>query len=264
MQKDLVWLFANPSDFARSIGLYILELGHHFQDGQARTLRVPENAYSLFFDPAAKRCTVTRYLTSYPLELDGKEEGYFIHFGGPLAGVYCSQLLEEGKKRREITLSDASVFTETFEQLRQIYVQPSNDRRDTYAVMLLTQLMAKLLLELDPVQSAYARNPYVQRTLEIIEERYTQNLKIRDIAEELDCNPSYLSRIFNEETELSFPLVLAHVRINHAKELLHTTTLSISEISAQCGFCNSSHFVKVFHEYEDITPLQYRMLSKQG
>ena len=263
MQKNFVWLFADPSDFARSIGLYILELGHYFQDGQVRTLRVPENTYSLFFDPAANCCTIARYHTSYTLDLDGKEEGYFIHFSGPLAGVYCGQLLEEGKKRREVPLDTAPVFTETFEQLRQIYVQPSNDRRDTYAVMLMTQLMAKLLLELDPARSVYARNPYVQKTLTIIEERYAQNLRIRDIAEELECNPSYLSRIFNEETELSFPIVLAHVRINHAKELLKTSPKSISEISAQCGFCNSSHFVKVFHEYEDITPHQYRMLSRQ-
>ena len=264
MQKDLVLLLVNPSNFARSIGLYILELGHYFQDGETRTLRIPEDSYSLYFEPENPRCTVARNHTCDFLEPDGSHEGYFIHFGGPLADVYCGLLMEENEERRIYYTNSRSPYQENFEQLREMYTKPASVKRDTCAAMVMTGLLARLMVERDSVRQIYPNNTYVCETIKIIEKRYAENLKIRDIAEELDCNPSYLSRIFNEETGLSFPIVLTDVRISHAKELLQTTDLSMSQISAQCGFCNTSHFVKVFHDKEGITPLKYRMLKEQA
>ncbi|NJL20869.1 MAG: helix-turn-helix transcriptional regulator [Leptolyngbyaceae cyanobacterium SM1_3_5] len=47
-------------------------------------------------------------------------------------------------------------------------------------------------------------------------------------------------------------------RIERAKRLLDTSSLSLTEIAMECGFANQSHFTKYFHKYTGQTPKTYR------
>ena len=129
--------------------------------------------------------------------------------------------------------------------------------------MLLIKVLSRLFVESDNDQTLYVENKYVKQALEIIEQQYAQPLKLATIADELHINSSYLSRLFSKETGTSFSTCVTHVRINRAKELLRTTELSVEEIGDHCGFCNSSHFIKLFHANEKMTPMQYRTVWQQ-
>lgn len=277
------WLFVNPSEYAESLGLYIIELGHFFQGGRCYTDRVPENSFSISFvspnftldgidfhyqfpdsshsissSPFSKGITIMDNRAGCITETHGKFECYFIQFGGFMAEKYCQMLLGN-EKLRVLPINWLPSLIEIFEQLVLLYRQPANERSDLYASMLITQILCQLVLEADSEQPLYAENTYVKRTLEIIESRYSEALKLKDIANELHINSSYLSRLITSETGISFSSCLTHVRINRAKELLQTTSLSMEEIGEKCGFCNASHFVKLFHLSEGTTPLQYRL-----
>ena len=280
------WLFVNPSEFAESLGLYVIELGHFFQEGRCYTRRLPENSFSFNFtgdgcQPEGVTCEIRfsdkenlSIATSqkkrvflvdnrqgYTMETNGKCESYFIQFGGCMAEKYC-QILLEHKKYREFSINWLPALTDMFEQLVLLYRQPSNNRRDAYASLLITQILSRLLLGSDSYQPLYSKNIYVENTLRIMEERFFEPLKLKDIAQELHINPSYLSRLLANETGISFCACLSHIRINHAKKLLHSTDLSVEKIAEKCGFCNASHFVKLFHSNEHMTPLQYRNLRR--
>jgi YesN/AraC family two-component response regulator len=47
------------------------------------------------------------------------------------------------------------------------------------------------------------------------------------------------------------------VRINHAKELISTTSMKISEIGQAVGFADIYYFSKVFKKATGITPSDY-------
>ena len=47
-------------------------------------------------------------------------------------------------------------------------------------------------------------------------------------------------------------------KIQLAKTQLRSTTKSISQISAELGYVNTSHFINLFKRYEGITPSVYR------
>lgn len=47
-------------------------------------------------------------------------------------------------------------------------------------------------------------------------------------------------------------------RLMHARLLLISTTLSVSEIGARCNFPNTSHFIKLFKKEYAMTPASYR------
>ena len=281
------WLFVNPSEFAESLGLYVIELGHFFQDGRCYTQRLPENSFSINYTgddcqpegvsstiqfpdetysltpaPQSKCIFLVDNRQGYTMATTGKCESFFIQFGGFMAEKYCQMLLNN-KKCQEFAVNWIPALDDMFEQLVLLYRQPSNNRRDVYASMLMTQILSRLVLGSDSYQPLYAKNPYVENTLRIMEERFFQPLKLKNIAQELHVNSSYLSRLITSETGISFSACLSHVRINHAKKLLHSTDLSVEAIGEKCGFCNTSHFVKLFHANEHMTPLQYRNLRRK-
>lgn len=278
------WFFITPSSFAKSLQLYVLELGHFFQDGRCYTERRPENSFSINFSPAKSKnnATVVRQFpderyefhddgrkgslalvdnhAGCTIEQYGKHEGYFIQFGGFLA-EQCCRLLLSGNHCRILYTEHLPEIISSFEKLVEMYRQPANDRKDTCAAMLMTQILAQLTEDsTDDIH--IAKNIYIKRALEIIEQEFPGNLSLQTLAARLHINPSYLSRLFKKETGTSFSSCLSHVRLNHAKKLLQTSNLSMDEIAAHCGFCNASHFIQCFHKAETITPLQYRIARK--
>ena len=54
--------------------------------------------------------------------------------------------------------------------------------------------------------------------------------------------------------------VIRH-RIEYAKLLLRSTSLSVKEVGYQCGFQDTSYFVKTFRKHMLITPSEYKTLS---
>ena len=47
-------------------------------------------------------------------------------------------------------------------------------------------------------------------------------------------------------------------RLARAKIMLSSTSRTVSEIGAECGFANISHFIKLFKQRYDCTPAAYR------
>lgn len=87
---------------------------------------------------------------------------------------------------------------------------------------------------------------------------YTQDIKLEDLAGRFKLSSFYLSRKFKEITKHSIPQYVNTIRLEISKELLKATDLSITDIAVQIGYGNSSHFARVFKQYLEITPQQYR------
>ena len=48
------------------------------------------------------------------------------------------------------------------------------------------------------------------------------------------------------------------VRIESAKNLLTSTDFTLKEIAFYCGFFDEKYFFKVFKQYEDMTPSEFK------
>ena len=78
------------------------------------------------------------------------------------------------------------------------------------------------------------------------------------LAEEFHLNPQYISQLFKNEIGVGFLAYLTNIRMEKAKKLLLSTSLSIGEISEQSGYGDYRVFTKVFKKSEGITPSQFR------
>ena len=102
------------------------------------------------------------------------------------------------------------------------------------------------------------------RTLERImreEKIYKDNFITKDkVAEILGTNRTYLSRIINEQSKLSFTHYVNRFRIEEAIRLLSdpNNETPLKAISTELGFNSISTFYNLFQSSVGMTPSQYR------
>lgn len=91
-----------------------------------------------------------------------------------------------------------------------------------------------------------------------IEKHYAESISLKDLADTVSCNGQYLCRFFKEITGSSPIQYLIAYRIERACILLSDTTMSVLEISMECGFDNASYFIRKFRQLKGCTPKQFR------
>lgn len=79
------------------------------------------------------------------------------------------------------------------------------------------------------------------------------------LAEMLEVNSAYLSRVFKKEMGQNFVDFQTKIRVEKAIDLLLNTKLSLSEISLSCGFSDKHYFGQVFKRKTGKTPGEYRI-----
>ncbi|HEY0680612.1 MAG TPA: chromate resistance protein ChrB domain-containing protein [Chitinophagaceae bacterium] len=96
---------------------------------------------------------------------------------------------------------------------------------------------------------------------EIIQDQIDTNLtlSLKQISQELDVHPAYLSREFSKYfDDLSFGDYIRKLRIEKAIQLLHSPEYSLTEIAYLTGFSDQSHFTRIFKKVTGKNPSEYR------
>jgi len=87
------------------------------------------------------------------------------------------------------------------------------------------------------------------------------DLKITQVSELLNTNRTYISKHINTEFSCTFSDFVNRYRIEEAKRLLTSESskgYSLNYISEKSGFGSMGSFMRVFRDFEGITPGQYR------
>lgn len=87
------------------------------------------------------------------------------------------------------------------------------------------------------------------------------DLKISDIAVQLNSNRTYISTFINEEYSCSFSTFVNKYRLEEAKKMLHNEDCNkfcLEHISSHAGFGSLHSFIRVFKEIEGTTPGRFR------
>jgi len=98
----------------------------------------------------------------------------------------------------------------------------------------------------------------IKSVLEYIELQYASPITLEDLAHVAGMNPRYFCRFFRSLTHQTPMSYVNMYRIEKAAQMLHATRLPVTEICLECGFNDSSNFIKVFRKYMGMTPNQYR------
>lgn len=102
-------------------------------------------------------------------------------------------------------------------------------------------------------------SPFVRSAKEMISDKFSDpGLTLEGVAQELKVSAVYLSRIFKQESGVSFVGLLTHTRMKRAIHLLTTTNMTMSEIAERVGYESQHYFSTAFKKVIGVPPNQYR------
>ncbi len=91
-----------------------------------------------------------------------------------------------------------------------------------------------------------------------VAENYNKELSLEKAAEVVNLSPSYLSFIFKEISGKNFVDFINEFRLEKAKELLTTTSMTVAQVAETVGYMNANSFSKTFKKYIGVSPGQFR------
>lgn len=101
-----------------------------------------------------------------------------------------------------------------------------------------------------------------QLLLQYIDQNYTQQLRLQDLAKKFGYDSAYLGKLLKQKTGHSFNTYLDNIRLERACELLRTGQ-PIASIALQCGFSSVEYFSQKFRKTLGCSPRQYRGQLKE-
>ncbi|QSW89431.1 chromate resistance protein [Flavobacterium endoglycinae] len=138
------------------------------------------------------------------------------------------------------------------------YLYHQNHLENSPFESLLQEVYKKFLSE---KKSSKKTPSWVKELKEIIQDQIdTQfNFDLKKISNDLELNPSYLSREFSKYFEdLNFGEYVRKLRIEKAINLIQNSDLTLTEIAYMTGFSDQSHFTRIFKLHTGKNPSSYR------
>lgn len=129
---------------------------------------------------------------------------------------------------------------------------------------LLEALMNKILLiyreleKRDKTEALLHKEEIFQCFLSLLFKYYKKERTIRFYAGKLCLTPSHLTKIIKEASKKSVSNWIDEIVIMSAKAMLKSSDMTVSQISDELNFANSSFFGTYFKKRTGISPLQYR------
>jgi len=90
----------------------------------------------------------------------------------------------------------------------------------------------------------------------------SSEMSLEHVADCFQLTATQLSRIFKQQTNLTFTDYIIKLRLEYVKQQLIDTEDPIKEIILQSGYLDVSSFIRSFKKIEGITPGQYRILKR--
>ncbi len=104
----------------------------------------------------------------------------------------------------------------------------------------------------------------IQKVKQFIDEHYTEELGLSQIADLAGMSPVAFSRFFRQRTGGTLTDYIVDIRLGHAARLLVDTDKNVSEICYECGFNNLSNFNRAFKSKRGSSPREFREKYKKN
>jgi AraC-like DNA-binding protein len=130
--------------------------------------------------------------------------------------------------------------------------RPARTRADVWAVLL--RLADRSL----PERPERPAQDHVRAAMSFIESRLPEPLSVPQVAAAVGVSPNHLARVFSAEARQTVVGYIRQRRIDHARRLLASTTMSIGAIAASVGIADLQAFNKACRAVTGVSPRQLR------
>lgn len=122
-------------------------------------------------------------------------------------------------------------------------------------------IFSQFLLELSKClrkETGSVSSTLLNKIIYYIHENLSKPLSLNDLAEHFNISKSYLVKLFRQSLNTSVTVYINRTKMDHAAQLLRTSMMNVSEISAFLGYHDPAYFSRVFKKYFGQSPSKYK------
>jgi AraC-like DNA-binding protein len=123
-------------------------------------------------------------------------------------------------------------------------------------------IMIKAYCDLAKTHTLRGYSPTIQRVLSYIDFNLAEPLSLSELSEKNYISPGYLSAQFRKETGHTLTGYIRMRRVKSSLGLLSKTNLPVWEVAEKVGIIDESYFTKLFKSIQDMTPCDYRSVTR--
>ncbi|PAE09369.1 hypothetical protein CHI12_01215 [Terribacillus saccharophilus] len=187
-------------------------------------------------------------------------------FPDELSGTLAKQNALRNRKNLAITAItlatraaiDGGLASELTFTMSDLYIQQIEEKTNLAALIRLqTEALCAFAEKVSEIKAGtYSRK--IAHCVHYIYQHLYEVLTLKQLADMLKMNPTYLSARFKQEVGMPIRTYIQHLRIEEAKLLLRLTDQSLLHITALLHFHDQSYFTKVFKKHTGLTPRLFR------
>ncbi|SMP51209.1 helix-turn-helix domain-containing protein [Anoxynatronum buryatiense] len=219
------------------------------------------NTHSLIFINNLEKHRMQTYKTPYSRYIVIIEADYFdsVMKDPALLSIFKIRP-KDFKNGFQLRTEDVQPIQQLFETLSAIH-QKKEEFWQIEFTGLLSQLMVLLYRgyrQYFPIQNIDKAERRIFEIQAFIDEHFKKPISLEFLAEEFYVNKYYLAHSFKEVTGFTIKQYILLKKIAFAKNELYFTEKSMTEVAMDSGFNSQSHFIRMFQQKENKTPLQFR------
>ncbi len=200
-------------------------------------------------------------LKETPYALKASEPGWTTHYVTFSGSVCDSILIGLGLTCSGVYhITNPAVLARHIKQMDRILrTAPDDMHREAskalYALLLDLSVGIRYLRASMPA----IRNEKLQGVIRFVEEHFSEPIQLEQLAELAGLRKEYLCTLFKRQMGQTIFEFILSLRIARARVyLVQHPSLTVKAISQMCGFDSPSYFGRVFRQFENMTPQQYR------
>lgn len=182
----------------------------------------------------------------------------WIHFNGISAGCYFD--LINSRTLVPVQLKGENEIDDILEETVSV-IKSGSMNKDFMFSEFITRILTRIIL----AKSSNIKNckyinhrENIMKSIETIQRRYAEKISMTELAKQSHISKYYFVRIFKEYTGQTPYEYLISQRLDRSKRLLTGTGLSVSRISSECGFEDTSNYIRCFKRATGMTPGKFR------
>lgn len=103
----------------------------------------------------------------------------------------------------------------------------------------------------------------VRRAREIIQDRFSEDISLSELARESGLSPFHLVRVFEKHLGVTPHGYMTQTRVERARQRLGSAE-RIADIAMDCGFSDQAHLTRLFKRQTGYTPGKYRKIVQNN
>jgi AraC-like DNA-binding protein len=167
-------------------------------------------------------------------------------------------------KRSRLSAEEPIVTCDQEERIQACFMEMFNANKEgtNKELRMLGSLYTFLSIILDTdtpfADTEDLRQHRVHKMLDFIEMNYAQGISVQSIADEMNLDRKYASRLFKEGVGLTPMQYIVRYRMQKARHLLENPRLAISEVSTSVGYVDPLLFSRMFKGVVGVSPSEFR------